>query len=1531
MIKIDVIIPVFGCFEFSRACLDSVLSAENRLLGDVIVIDDASPDIETQEMLSKLEDEGLIRLERNEQNRGYVYSCNRGAELSRDRDFILLNSDTEVNGDWIDRLHRCASSTAKVATVTPFSNNGTVANYPAAGANRSPHNSIITADVDAAFASVGPNRNIEIPTGVGFCMFVRREAWTRFGGFDQEFGEGYGEEVDFCQKASLAGWTSLLAGDVFVYHAGAQSFRGRAAYLREHAESVIAKRYPAFNSNVSDWFERDPARSIRAHVDFWLLRRKSGPTILHVAHDLGGGVQEHLMDLAHLLDREADAVSLILKPWGNQAIQIIGCGAFTGVDVKFEIVDFDGLLEFLKLVCINRMHFHHVSGMPDWVMQLPNELGVPFDYTVHDFSPICPQFHLNEKNGDFCGLPCEDECNECISSRPNPWAEDIASWRSAFQGLFADARRIICPSNFVMEVIRDYFPTANLVLKPHAELDLFLPKRPTVEPRIKIAILGSISPIKGLYFIKELVKASLDYRYAIDFVVIGAVTEPIWPSLPPNVTMTGQYRRSELAHILERERVDGFLFCSRVPETYSYTLTMAMNWSLPIVAICEGAIRERLGNYHSATLLPTAASVEEALEALLCIPRQFVDYSNDLAAGPDFDALTREYIADYLGAYLADSSEKPQPQFSEIADFVLERSRNLLQRVDRSFSASQLLPYALDCGLSEAREQIRRAVPDLESALSRANDESKRLAYETEELKNKIQVVQSAAEADAEHLKHQIELTQEAFHREAEHLKGQIEAVKEAGLREVEHLQSVIEELRSSTLWRMLAPLRWSLHKLKLIWSAATALLSRVNGLLTYGSRYLLSRGPRAFLLAVGRRLTTRFKVSISLRQRISPRSVITPDTEVWGLTISFMESENPEVSVIIPAYGKHELTLACLKSIEKNSPDFSFEVLVVDDAYGDPFANAASLVSGVRVVRNETNLGFLGSCNVGASLARGRFLMLLNNDTQVEGDALSQLRATFDVSNQVGAVGAKLVYPDGRLQEAGGIIWNDASGWNWGRGEDPADPRFNYLRQVDYCSAAALMVSLDVWEKVKGFDTRYAPAYYEDTDLCFSIRATGKSVLYQPRAEVIHYEGASHGVELSAGVKRHQTTNQKRFLEKWSSVLAHHGPNGVKCGLAKDRYANLRILWIEACAVTPDQDSGSLRTFRLLKLLASMGHKVTFLADNLDRSEPAFSRLEAHGVEVTHAPFVSSVDGYIRSNGADIDLFIMSRHYVAVKYLSLARSINSDARVWFDTVDLHYLRLQRQYKLDGKEATHQMAKSAFEEERSMIEQSDLTIVVSQAEKLEVANWAPEARVSVISNVHDVDESVAQRQGRHSVIFVGGYQHPPNIDAVEYFASYIWPRFQSKCPECDGIILGSKMPSYLKSLGEGSGLKMVGYVDDLKPYYSEAVMAVAPLRFGAGVKGKVNEALSYGVPLIGSSLACEGMGLTHRKECMIADTPEGFAEAMVDVFEDDALWKSLSENGKASLSHMFTANAAKSALSSALGDSFSDERVNAGA
>ena len=442
------------------------------------------------------------------------------------------------------------------------------------------------------------------------------------------------------------------------------------------------------------------------------------------------------------------------------------------------------------------------------------------------------------------------------------------------------------------------------------------------------------------------------------------------------------------------------------------------------------------------------------------------------------------------------------------------------------------------------------------------------------------------------------------------------------------------------------------------------------------------------------------------------------------------------------------------------------------------------------------------------------------------------------------------------------------------GAGEDPADPRFNYLREVDYCSAAALMISADTWEQVRGFDARYDPAYYEDTDLCFGIRAAGKRVLYQPRAEVIHYEGASHGVELNSGVKRNQITNQRRFLEKWSVVLAKHGPNGIGSGLARDRYANLRILWIEACAVTPDQDSGSLRTFRLLKLLVRMGHKVTFLADNLDRSEPAFSKLQAHGVEVTHTPFTPSVANYIQSNGADIDLFIISRHYIAVKYLPLARSINSDAQVWFDTVDLHYLRLKRQYELDGKEATRRMADLAFEEERSMIEQSDVTIVVSQAEELEVANWSPEAKVRVISNVHDVDSSVAQREGRRGVIFVGGYQHPPNIDAVEYFASRIWPNFQSMCPESEGIILGSKMPPALKSLGARYGLKMVGYAEDLKPYYSEAVMAIAPLRFGAGVKGKVNEALSYGVPVVGSSLACEGMGLTHRKECMIADTPE---------------------------------------------------------
>lgn len=351
---------------------------------------------------------------------------------------------------------------------------------------------------------------------------------------------------------------------------------------------------------------------------------------------------------------------------------------------------------------------------------------------------------------------------------------------------------------------------------------------------------------------------------------------------------------------------------------------------------------------------------------------------------------------------------------------------------------------------------------------------------------------------------------------------------------------------------------------------------------------------------------------------------------------------------------------------------------------------------------------------------------------------------------------------------------------------------------------------------------------------------------------------------------------------------------------------------------LTPDQDSGSLRTIRLLRILVQMGCKVTFIADNMDGRDPYRSQLEGAGVEVIHAPFCNSVSDYLKQHGQDFDVVTLCRHYIAIQYIQAVRAANPTAQIWFDTIDLHYLRSRRQFELDGKKSTADRAELAYREEMEVVGQSDLTIVVSEFEVEELAKEVPSARVAVVSNIHEISEFRAERQGREGVVFVGGFQHPPNIDAVEFYAEEIWPLFREQCPGVPTYIIGSRMPDRLRKLGESHGLNMLGFVEDLIPYYTGSVLSIAPLRYGAGVKGKVNQALSYGLPVIGTSAALEGMGLEHGRQAMRADSAEAFAGAMAEAYSNQALWNALSENGQHSLQDRFTPQVAKEALNEAL-------------
>ena len=621
------------------------------------------------------------------------------------------------------------------------------------------------------------------------------------------------------------------------------------------------------------------------------------------------------------------------------------------------------------------------------------------------------------------------------------------------------------------------------------------------------------------------------------------------------------------------------------------------------------------------------------------------------------------------------------------------------------------------------------------------------------------------------------------------------------------------------------------------------------------------------------------------------------------------------EVSIIIPFFNHVHDTLACIESVGRLTDGRSYEIIVVDDASTDESAALIRRIEGLVLIRNHQNVGFLGSCNRGAAAARGDFLVFLNNDTVVSPGWLEALARTFKDVPEAGYVGAKLVYPDGRLQEAGSIIWQDASGWNYGKFDDAGHPRYNYTREVDYCSGACVMVPRHLFHELGGFDNRYAPAYYEDTDLAFRIRHAGHKVIYQPTAIITHHEGLTSGTSLDSGVKSYQRINQSKFRERWEPRLASHAPQptGVRDLNAYTRRMDLisrgHILVIDAHLLAPDRDCGSLRMMELIRSIRRRGHHVTFIPQNLVVSSPYLENLQSIGVEVIHHPYYPSIIEYLKKHGREIDLAIISRFDVAARHMASVRQLAPQAKVVFDTVDLHYLRKEREAQVTKDHVLLLAAADRKRKETRLAYRADLTLVVSGIEKEFLEKECPGIDVRVLPTIFPHEQApIPGFEGRRDIVFIGGFEHAPNHDAVLFFAREIFPRVHQRIPEAMFLVIGPDPTPEILQLASPS-IQILGYVPDVKPIFGQARISVAPIRFGAGVKGKVNQSMALGVPTVITSIAAEGMYLTHEHDTMIADDPATFANAVVRLYRSRELWERLSVNGKANVRKHFSVEA----------------------
>lgn len=636
---------------------------------------------------------------------------------------------------------------------------------------------------------------------------------------------------------------------------------------------------------------------------------------------------------------------------------------------------------------------------------------------------------------------------------------------------------------------------------------------------------------------------------------------------------------------------------------------------------------------------------------------------------------------------------------------------------------------------------------------------------------------------------------------------------------------------------------------------------------------------------------------------------------------LEFPETAVPAVSVVVPVFEKYRYTYHCLAALHRHSRAHPFEVIVVDDCSGDETPTALDRFGNLRVLRNERNLGFLRSCNRGAEAARGELLVFLNNDTQVQQGWLDALIETFRLRRDAGLVGSRLIFPDGRQQEAGGIVFADGSAWNYGHLDDPHKPEYSYLRAVDYCSGASLAVRRSLFADLGGFDEHFAPAYYEDTDLAFRVRAAGYGVYYQPLSRVVHFEGVSAGTDenAEAGMKRFQSVNRQKFLERWGPELASHGIRGEDLERARERCVRRRVFVADNYMITPDRESGSLRMSNLFLILQELGFKVTFAAANLEAPEPYVSNLQLRGVECLYRPYVKSVARHLEQHGAIYDWVILSRADAAAAIMPAARRFCTNAKIVFDTVDLHFLREARLAERAGDKATRSVAERRRRQELDLIEQADATFVVSEVERLVLAEQAPRADVRVVSNIHRVFGRAAGFRERRDILFIGSFSHPPNTDAVRWLALEILPLVRARLPDLRCHVVGADPPTEIRALA-GDGLEVHGFVPDVRPFFDGCRLSVAPLRYGAGVKGKVNQSLAHGLPVVVTSPAAEGMFLADGETVLLADDAAAFADAVVRLYGDEPLWNRLSNGGIEVMERHFSFAAAKRALEALVGE-----------
>ena len=602
--------------------------------------------------------------------------------------------------------------------------------------------------------------------------------------------------------------------------------------------------------------------------------------------------------------------------------------------------------------------------------------------------------------------------------------------------------------------------------------------------------------------------------------------------------------------------------------------------------------------------------------------------------------------------------------------------------------------------------------------------------------------------------------------------------------------------------------------------------------------------------------------------------------------------SDAPLVSIVIPVHNKFHLTLQCLRALQLNTDSTPFEVIVINDASSDWTKSALANMRGVRVIDIQENLGYLRATNLGISASRGKFVALLNNDTIPISGWLDRLVAELEKDSKIGIAGAKLLYPNMQVQEMGSQIFCDGSGWNLGKYTDYFSPEHSFTREVDYVSAAAILVRADLLAKTKGFDELYIPAYYEDADLAMQARKFGLKVVAIHDAFVIHIEGGSHGANINQGVKQYQELNKSKFEKKWATeLMSHWDPeNGPR--LESKRESKGIVLIYDSQIPQSSRDAGSQRATQIAKNLMNLGFHVIYFAPDETISIIDVIHFRDIGVEIhtNHDLLHRSLENRVnRVRGIWIQ-----RISVASSFYDQVQKAFPKTPIIFDTIDLVSSRIRRE-KEQGIQSEMTLGEALALEKRFALK-SSLTLTVSEDEKLQLQTIAPKGNFATLwMSFETVEEWQPKNEIIDTGLFVGNFRHTPNKVSLRWFIKEVLPLIIEKNQDFILNVVGTGLsPTEVEEI-TAKGVNFLGFVDDLTPLYLNAKVVVIPLQYGAGIKGKMCEALSHASTIVSTSYGAEGLSLKDGVDFLLADNASDFASQVSRVLADEHLQSDLSK------------------------------------